>query len=47
MNFGGMGLQNQISPSEIRQLEMDEEDVLQHITTMKMAMELLKDFMAD
>jgi len=47
MNFGGMGLQNPVTPQEIRPLNLDTENELKMITTMKMAMDLLNDFMAD
>lgn len=42
--FGGMGGQDYMSPQQIWPLNMDNEDVKRMVTSLSMAMELLKEF---
>lgn len=43
-HFGGMGNADKDLPSDLWPLEMDQEGVKQMITSVEMAMELLKEF---
>lgn len=47
MSYSGMGLESPIQPQDVWPLDMDKEDEKKMITSLKMAMELLNEFMAD
>ena len=44
IQHGGMGRTDKLTPRDIWPLNMDQEDEKQMITTLKMAMDLLKEF---
>lgn len=46
INFGGMGLVDKVSPEQIWPLSMDKEGKKKMITTIAMAIKLLKEFEA-